>query len=64
MPADIPLVHIGIVRSPIKDREAMPTEGVTAELEIYPAYAPALASPSGDEIAVLLSYLGRRPDFR
>jgi uncharacterized protein (TIGR03086 family) len=42
---------------------AVATE-IVEPLRAYGAYAPALESPSGDDAAALLSYLGRRPDFR
>lgn len=42
---------------------AVATE-IVEPLRAYGAYAPALPAPSGDDVAVLLAYLGRRPDFR
>jgi uncharacterized protein (TIGR03086 family) len=42
---------------------AVATE-IVEPLRAYGAYAPALESRSGDDVAALLSYLGRRPGFR
>ena len=42
---------------------AVATE-IVEPLRAYGAYAPALESPSGDDVGALLSYLGRRPGFR
>jgi uncharacterized protein (TIGR03086 family) len=42
---------------------AVATE-IVEPLRAYGAYAPALESRPGDDVAALLAYLGRRPDFR
>jgi uncharacterized protein (TIGR03086 family) len=37
---------------------------IVEPLRAYGAYGPALETPPGDDVAALLSYLGRRPGFR
>ncbi len=36
---------------------------IVEPLRAYGAYAPALESPSGDDVAILLAYLGRNPGW-
>jgi tRNA-Thr(GGU) m(6)t(6)A37 methyltransferase TsaA len=42
MPTSMVLTPIGVVRSPISDRQAMPTFGVPARVEIFPEFADGL----------------------
>jgi tRNA-Thr(GGU) m(6)t(6)A37 methyltransferase TsaA len=50
-------VAVGVVRSPCRDREAMPGEGVLARIEVYPEHAGELAGIELTSHLVVLGWL-------
>jgi tRNA (adenine37-N6)-methyltransferase len=48
---------VGIVRSPVCSRREMPVHGVTAEVEIYADYAPALAGIEHNSHLILMGWM-------
>jgi tRNA (adenine37-N6)-methyltransferase len=48
---------VGVVHSPVRERDDMPVRGVNAELEIFEQYADALGGIDGNSHLVLLCWL-------
>jgi tRNA (adenine37-N6)-methyltransferase len=57
LPGVLPLVAVGVVHSPCRDREAMPGEGVLARIEVYPEHADELAGIELTSHLVVLGWL-------
>ena len=56
-PNTLALVAIGVVRSPCRERQAMPGEGIVARIEVYPEYAGGLAGIELTSHLVVLGWL-------
>ncbi|WP_174589736.1 tRNA (N6-threonylcarbamoyladenosine(37)-N6)-methyltransferase TrmO [Methanocella conradii] len=54
---EMKLKPVGIVRSPIKDREDMPIWGVNAQIDIFEEYEEALAGIDGNTHLILCCWL-------
>ena len=57
LPGLLPLVAVGVVHSPCRDREAMPGEGVLARIEVYPDHVGELAGVELTSHLVVLGWL-------
>lgn len=51
------LRFVGRVHSPVREREAMPHGGIPAAIEIFPAFAPALAAIEQNSHIIVLAWL-------
>lgn len=58
------LTPIGVVRSPVTERGAMPAGGVPATVEVFPDYAPALVDIASNSHLVILAWLHQAPRDR
>jgi tRNA-Thr(GGU) m(6)t(6)A37 methyltransferase TsaA len=57
VPDPLAMVAIGVVRSPCRDRHAMPGEGVAARIEVHPEHAGELAGIEHTSHLVVLGWL-------
>ena len=55
----ITLRPIGYVRSPIDDREAMPNDGVSAQIELLPEFADGLGDIESNSHLIILAWFHR-----
>jgi tRNA-Thr(GGU) m(6)t(6)A37 methyltransferase TsaA len=53
----IRLTPVGVVRSPVTDRGAMPAGGVPAAVEVFPEFAPALVDIATNSHLIILAWL-------
>jgi tRNA (adenine37-N6)-methyltransferase len=56
-PGGLAVVAIGVVRSPCRDRHAMPGEGITARIEVYSEHAAELDGIEDTSHLVVLGWL-------
>lgn len=56
-PVVLPLVAVGVVHSPCRERHEMPGEGVLAKIEVYPEHAGELAGIELTSHLVVLGWL-------
>jgi tRNA-Thr(GGU) m(6)t(6)A37 methyltransferase TsaA len=57
VPGTLAVVAIGVVRSPCRDRHAMPGEGLAARIEVYPEHAGELGGIEHTSHLVVLGWL-------
>lgn len=60
----ITLTPIGVVRSAVRERGAMPAGGVPAAVEVFPEYAPALVAIENNSHLIILAWLHQAPRDR
>src|SRR5690242_20541505 len=61
---DLCLTPVGVVRSPVTERAAMPAGGVPATIEVFPEYAPALVDIGTNSHLIILAWLHEAPRDR